>query len=354
MSEPIEVRNTTQPLPFLLVSSADHITGATGKTPTVTIRKNDGGAFATPAGAVTEVGVGWYQVAANATDANTLGPLLLHATAAGCDPADIRFDVVPNLAALAAALSPSSTSALALTARTLITNALIELGVLADGEVPSAAMLSLGLATLNRMLDAWNTERLLLPVQTRSSYTLTASLASPTIGPTGTFSASRPMAIEQMGVMPVGSTVELPVLPMTRGEYAAITLKTLTMDWPLRYLYEPGTPNGTITFYPIPTTAATLYLYVLTALASFATYDTAYTFQPGYYEALHFNLALRCMRPFGVKFDGPDLALLIDQAGTAKGSIKRQNEVPLNLPIDVAVLGSGAGGMYDIYSDTNY
>lgn len=89
----IKQSQTAQPLVFLMLDSGDHLTGKTGLSPTVTISKN-GGSFASPSGAVTEIGSGWYQVAGNATDTGTLGPLLLHATASGADPCDDRFDVV--------------------------------------------------------------------------------------------------------------------------------------------------------------------------------------------------------------------------------------------------------------------
>ena len=93
MSYAILQNQTSRPLLFLLVQSADHLSPATGLVPTVTISKN-GGAFSSPAGALTEVGSGWYQVAGNAADANTLGPLLLHATATGADVTDERYEVV--------------------------------------------------------------------------------------------------------------------------------------------------------------------------------------------------------------------------------------------------------------------
>ncbi len=83
---------TARNLLFFMALSTDHITGATGKTVTVTISKN-GGAFASPSGAVSEIANGWYQVAGNATDSNTSGSLILHATASGCDPADKEFEV---------------------------------------------------------------------------------------------------------------------------------------------------------------------------------------------------------------------------------------------------------------------
>lgn len=76
-----------------MVDSADHITGKAGLAPTVTIRK-PAGAFAAPIGAVTEIANGWYKVAGNATDTNALGQLLLHASAAGADPTDDRYEVV--------------------------------------------------------------------------------------------------------------------------------------------------------------------------------------------------------------------------------------------------------------------
>lgn len=89
----LQQSSTARPLYFFLVESADHITGLTGASPTVTICKN-GGSFASPGGAVSEVANGWYKVAGNATDTATTGPLLLHATASGGDPLDDRFEVV--------------------------------------------------------------------------------------------------------------------------------------------------------------------------------------------------------------------------------------------------------------------
>lgn len=93
MGYPVKQGQTARPLLFKLYSATDHLAGATGKTPTVTLSKN-GGAFASPAGAVTEVGRGWYKVAGNATDASALGPLVLNATATGCDECDDVFEVV--------------------------------------------------------------------------------------------------------------------------------------------------------------------------------------------------------------------------------------------------------------------
>ncbi len=85
---------SSYPIVFFLADSTDHISPATGKTVTVTLSKN-GGSFASAAGAVSEIGNGWYSLAANSTDRDTIGELVLHATATGADNADLKCLIVP-------------------------------------------------------------------------------------------------------------------------------------------------------------------------------------------------------------------------------------------------------------------
>lgn len=110
MPVPLVKQSSTQlPLQFFLTQSSDHISGLTGATPSVKISKN-GASGVSPTGAVSETDStnmpGWYQVAANATDTNTLGLITLHATATSADPCDmpvaqvVAFD--PTAANLAA------------------------------------------------------------------------------------------------------------------------------------------------------------------------------------------------------------------------------------------------------------
>ncbi len=109
--------SSAHPLQFMLVSSTDHVTPVTGATPNVQISKN-GAAFAAPAGASSELGNGWYQLAGNATDTNTLGPLLVHVTATGADPTDEEFLIVaydPDAAYVTGTNLPANFSAMAIT-----------------------------------------------------------------------------------------------------------------------------------------------------------------------------------------------------------------------------------------------
>jgi hypothetical protein len=53
----------------------------------------NGAAFGAPAGAHRDR-QRWYKIAANATDSNTIGSLLVHATATGADPFDVIHEVI--------------------------------------------------------------------------------------------------------------------------------------------------------------------------------------------------------------------------------------------------------------------
>jgi hypothetical protein len=124
MADLLKQSSTAQPLVFLMIDSTDHVSAKTGLSPTVVLSKS-GAAFGAVAGAVTEIANGWYKVAGNATDTNTLGPLILHASATGADPSDHEYNVVafdpqdavrsgltalPNAAANAAGGLPISTA----------------------------------------------------------------------------------------------------------------------------------------------------------------------------------------------------------------------------------------------------
>lgn len=110
--------STGRPITFLLVSSSDHVTPQTGKSPTVTLSK-DGGAFGAASGAISEIASGLYALAGNATDRDTLGELVIRATATGCDDVMIAcvivatdpFDGNLGLSNLDAAVSSRSTYA---------------------------------------------------------------------------------------------------------------------------------------------------------------------------------------------------------------------------------------------------
>ena len=85
-------QNSPATIVFLMVSSTDHVTPATGLSPVVTLSKNGGtGGTATnsPASQVDAANApGWYKIALTSTETNGVGDLIVHAAATGADPAD--------------------------------------------------------------------------------------------------------------------------------------------------------------------------------------------------------------------------------------------------------------------------
>jgi hypothetical protein len=84
----------TYPISIFMASSTDHVTGVTGSNPAVWISKN-GGAWVHSSGTVSEIGYGWYSLAGNTFDRNTLGELSIHASGTSADAFDGKLDIVP-------------------------------------------------------------------------------------------------------------------------------------------------------------------------------------------------------------------------------------------------------------------
>ena len=82
------------------------------------------------------------------------------------------------------------------TAGEQINRALRLLGVLAEGETPSASVSQDSLMALNQMIDSWNTERLSTFVTQDQVYTWPAGFISRDLGPSGDFIGNRPILME--------------------------------------------------------------------------------------------------------------------------------------------------------------
>lgn len=84
---------TARDISVFMADSADHVTGKTGLTLTITAGKA-GAAFASITPTVTERGSGWYTLSLTASHTDTLGDLAFHVTASGADPSDFVAQVV--------------------------------------------------------------------------------------------------------------------------------------------------------------------------------------------------------------------------------------------------------------------
>lgn len=86
-------QSTAFELPVFMVDSADHITGKTGLTLTITAGKA-GGALASISPTVTERSNGWYTLSLTTSHTDTLGALVLHITSTGADTTDMTAQVI--------------------------------------------------------------------------------------------------------------------------------------------------------------------------------------------------------------------------------------------------------------------
>jgi hypothetical protein len=349
MGYQVAQQQTSEPLLFLMVLASDHISPATGLSPTVTLSKN-GAAFASPDGAVSEVGNGWYKVAGSAVDSDTVGPLLLHATAGTADPTDEQYDVVLFNPTVSTAAGVSTGSAF--TGLDLITAALKTIGVLAAGETPSNEDAADALLRLNDLIDAWATQRLTIYAIVRTTKTLTAAVTSYTIGSGGAINIVRPTEIDHAGLI-IDTTatlpVEIPLRILTDDEYALIAIKTLTSPLVQGIYYDKGWTSGlaTISVHPIPTVSTTqLVLYCPTALQAM-TLTTGYAFPPGYARLLRYGLACELCEEFGV----PLSAQVDAKYREALADVKRANTRITEMSLDPGLWGQS--GVYNIYSDQN-
>jgi hypothetical protein len=336
-------------LKFLLVLASDHITGATGKTPTVTILKTGASSFITPAGAVTEIGSGLYKVAGNQLDSNTLGPLLLHATAAACDPRDDTFAVVNYTPAAVHPLSPPTLATFGTTtALNLITGAFQDIGALAEGEPLSAAMGQDGLRRVNNMIALWALQPGTMLTNKREVFALTANKVSYSIGPTGDFDTVRPIYLTGAGLLLGGLSVpvEIPLGLLTEGAYQNLRMKTQPSTQPMAVYYNASQPFGDVRPWPVPTiTLNSLVLYSDEAVSGFADLTTQYTFAPGYTEAIEYNLAKRLSTPYGRELP----ADVREFAAVALAWVKTANTKIVDMQIDAALIW-GTRAPYNILS----
>lgn len=236
------------------------------------------------------------------------------------------------------------------TANALIGRALQLIGVLASGESPSSDEGADGLIALNDMVAAWATEPLTIYAQARTTQALSASTAAYTIGTGAAISVARPLWVANAAIIPAGATNEIPIDVLTDDEWAQVLIKSQTSTFPTSVFYDYGFTSsgyGTITVWPIPTTAPTLVLYLPTALTTFADLSTTYVFPPGYERMLRYNLAVELSPEYGRTLD-PVIAGI---AATSKANVKRANERLDTLRVDAGLCSRGGSGSYNWRTD---
>jgi hypothetical protein len=204
----------------------------------------------------------------------------------------------------------------------IINGSLRLLGVLAEGEVPSAETSQDALRAMDQMIDSWNTERLSVFSTQDQVFTWPAGAISRTLGPSGDFVGNRPVLLDDATyfVQP-GTGVSYGIKFINQQQYDGIAVKTVTSTFPQVIFVNMTYPDIEMFVYPRPTADLTWHFISVEELTQPATLDTNLTFPPGYLRAFRYNLACELAPEFGVE-PSPQVQRL---AMTSKRNLKRIN-----------------------------
>ena len=215
------------------------------------------------------------------------------------------------------------------TAGEQINRALRLLGILAEGETPSASMSNDALMALNQLIESWNTERLSVFVTQDQVFEWPAGEISRTLGPTGDFIGLRPILLDDATYFKAPNGVSYGIKFINQQQYDGIAVKTVTSTYPQVMWINMGYPDVTLTVYPRPTQVLEWHLISVQELTRPATLDTQMNFPPGYLRAFTYNLAMEFAPEFGDE-PSPQVQRI---AMTSKRDLKR-----INNPDDVMAL----------------
>ena len=213
-----------------------------------------------------------------------------------------------------------------------INRALRLLGILAEGETPSAAMSQDALMALNQMIDSWNTERLSVFSTQDQIFLWPAGVGNQTrtLGPTGNFVGLRPVLIDDATYFrDPGTNVSFGIKLINQQQYNGIAVKTVTSTYPQVMFVNNTFPDTTLTIYPVPTRQLEWHFVSVEKLDEPATLATNLFYPPGYLRAFTYNLAMEIAPEFGVE-PSPQVQRI---AMTSKRNLKR-----INNPDDVMSL----------------
>lgn len=196
------------------------------------------------------------------------------------------------------------------TAQDIITGALIDIGELGQGEIPSDDDLAYGLVRLNGLVQTWSVERLSLFCVFTQIFALIANQQDYTFGPSAAdfTSIGRPVLIQTAAIIPL-ATLRFPMNILTAKQWAMIPEKGLVGVLPTDLYDDAQYPNRGIHVAPIPSGATQLELYYWAALTQFATLDQELEMPPGYLDALKYTLMLHLSPAYNKPIDPAILAL---------------------------------------------
>ena len=223
------------------------------------------------------------------------------------------------------------------TAGDQINGALRLLGVLAEGETPSAATSQDALFALNQMIDSWGTEKLSTFTTQEQVFSWLPGFISRTLGPSGDFVGDRPVLMDDATYFVDASTgISYGIKLINQQQYDGIAVKNVTSTFPQVMWINTNYPDIDMHVYPVPTKVLEWHFISAAQLTQPATIATPLYFPPGYLRAFRYNLACEIAPEFGVEPSGTVGRI----AMASKRNLKRINNPDDIMSIPYAIVST--------------
>jgi hypothetical protein len=225
------------------------------------------------------------------------------------------------------------------TVREVCQDALLEIGVVDLIDAMDAAKGAHMLRMLNRMLQIWNTEELMVYTVNRTTQNLVAGQQEYTYGIGGNFNVARPVRIQALSILiNVGtpSALELPLDLLTDSEWQSVAVKGVPSIYPTKAWITGNYPLNSIFLWPVPSDSTVdLVIYAWGKTEAFTSLNDDVVFPNGYEEAIITNLAVMASAGFGVQ----PMPSLVMRSQSSRSKVQSLNLDPLYATIDNGLVG---------------
>lgn len=231
----------------------------------------------------------------------------------------------------------------------IVTGALKELNAIVSGDPVQPELLTDGVELLNAIFDDWNAQRGMIYADLFQPFTLPTNTNPVTIGPAGNFVFTQPpVSIEGIQVILTGGT-PVPYVylrPRDKQWWQRLSSPTTTASYPTDFYYDntwaegAAQPNGSIYFWPVPTQAYNVQLWMRKVLAQVLA-NTTIGLPPGYAYAMRMELASRWHSPLRKPWSDDQKQAHLKALDVV---LSNNNNDPMRIATRDAGMPNGSGG----------
>lgn len=218
-------------------------------------------------------------------------------------------------------------------------------------ETPSSSEMQAALRAANVMLGRWASQNLLIRAGTTITFSTQATKADYTIGASASDITASKLIRLNSGYVRDGS-VNFPLEVFTREMFDNLGDRSAATGRPMYVAYDPGAAQqavqkGTLSLYYTPDKVYSVVLDGNIYFTEFVNFTETVTFEPAYYEALIYGLALRLFPRYSDD-KTPIPASIAQIAHESLKSLRTMNAERVQSMMDIP----GVGGRYNVLTDS--